>query len=37
MNREPWTGCCKVSDGCTYCYIYGPHSKRFGQSIVQKS
>ena len=32
MNWEPWTGCYKVSDGCTYCYFYGPYSKRCGQN-----
>ena len=37
MNWEPWTGCYKVSDGCTYCYFYGPYSKRFGQNSVQKT
>ncbi len=37
MNWEPWTGCYKVSDGCTYCYFYGPYSKRFGQNTVQKT
>jgi len=37
MNWEPWSGCYKVSDGCTYCYFYGPYSKRFGQNVVQKT
>ena len=37
MNWEPWTGCCKVSDGCTNCYYYGPHSKRFGQDTVKRT
>jgi len=37
MNWEPWTGCYKVSDGCKYCYYYGPYSKRFGQSTVVKT
>ena len=37
MNWEPWTGCYKVSDGCKYCYFYGPYSKRFGQNTVQKT
>ena len=37
MNWEPWTGCYKISDGCTYCYFYGPFSKRFGQNSVQKT
>ena len=37
MNWEPWTGCYKVSDGCTYCYFYGPFSKRFGQNEVHKT
>ncbi len=37
MNREPWTGCHKISEGCTYCYFYGPYSKRFGQNAVQKT
>ena len=37
MNWEPWTGCYKVSDGCTYCYFYGPYSKRYGQNTVHKA
>jgi protein gp37 len=37
MNWEPWTGCYKVSDGCTYCYYYGPYSKRCGQNTVRKT
>ena len=37
MNWEPWTGCYKVSDGCTYCYFYGQYSKRYGQNTVQKT
>jgi protein gp37 len=37
MNWEPWTGCYKISNGCTYCYFYGPFSKRFGQNNVQKT
>jgi len=37
MNWEPWTGCYKVSDGCDYCYYYGPYSKRFGQNAVHKT
>lgn len=37
MSWEPWTGCYKVSDGCTYCYYYGPYSKRFGQNIIHKT
>ena len=37
MNWEPWTGCYKVSDGCTYCYFYGPHSKRYGQNTITKT
>lgn len=31
---EPWTGCCPISDGCRYCYYYGPYSKRYGQNTV---
>ena len=37
MNWKPWTGCYKVSDGCTFCYIYGPHSKRHGQNSIEKT
>lgn len=37
MNWEPWTGCYQVSDGCTYCYFYGPQAKRYGQNTVQKT
>lgn len=33
----PWTGCYKVSDGCTYCYFYGPYSKRRGQNTIEKT
>lgn len=37
MNWEPWTGCYKISDGCTNCYFYGPHGKRYGQNVIQKT
>jgi len=37
MNWEPWTGCYSVSEGCKYCYFYGPYSKRFGQNTVRKT
>ena len=37
VNWEPWTGCRKASDGCTNCYFYGPHAKRYGQSTIQKT
>lgn len=37
MNWEPWTGCYKISDGCSNCYFYGPHAKRFGQNTPQKT
>lgn len=37
MGWEPWTGCYKVSDGCDYCYYYGPYSKRYGQNTVLKT
>lgn len=37
MKWEPWTGCYKVSDGCTYCYFYGLHSKRHAQNKVEKT
>ena len=37
MNWEPWTGCYPVSDGCKYCYLYGPYSKRCGQNTVEKT
>lgn len=37
MNWDPWTGCYKISEGCTYCYYYGPYSKRYGQNIVEKT
>ncbi len=37
MNWEPWTGCYPMSDGCTYCYFYGPHAKRHGQNTIQKT
>ena len=34
---EPWTGCYPASDGCKYCYYYGPYSKRYGQNTVCKT
>lgn len=37
MNWEPWTGCYKISDGCSNCYFYGPNAKRFGQNVITKS
>lgn len=37
MNWEPWTGCYSASEGCTYCYFYGPYSKRHGQNKIEKS
>jgi protein gp37 len=37
MSWEPWTGCYKVSEGCDYCYFYGPYSKKHGQNTVQKT
>lgn len=37
MNWEPWTGCYKISDGCTNCYFYGPHAKRYGQNTIEKT
>ncbi|MCC8122096.1 MAG: DUF5131 family protein [Oscillospiraceae bacterium] len=37
MNWEPWAGCYPASDGCSYCYFYGPYSKRYGQNTIEKS
>lgn len=37
MNWEPWTGCYPQSDGCTYCYFYGPYAKRHGQNTIEKT
>jgi len=37
MNWEPWTGCYKYSEGCTYCYFYGEFSKRHGRNTVHKT
>ncbi len=37
MNWEPWTGCYKISDGCTNCYFYGPYAKRYGQNTIEKT
>lgn len=37
MGWEPWTGCYKVSDGCTYCYYYGTYSSRRGQNTIIKT
>ncbi len=30
-------GCYPKSDGCTYCYFYGPYSKRYGQNTIVKT
>jgi len=37
MNWEPWTGCYPISTGCTNCYFYGPHAKRYGQNKIEKT
>lgn len=37
MNWDPWTGCYKASEGCTYCFYYGPFSKRHGQNTIEKT
>ena len=37
MNWEPWTGCSPYSEGCRYCYYYGPYAKRYGQNEVTKT
>lgn len=37
MNWEPWTGCTPYSEGCKYCYFYGPYAKRYGQNEVKKT
>ena len=37
MNWEPWTGCYKVSDGCTNCYFYGPYARQYGQNTILKT
>lgn len=37
MNWEPWTGCTPYSEGCRYCYFYGPYAKRYGQNEVKKT
>jgi protein gp37 len=37
MNWEPWTGCYPASEGCKYCYFYGPYAKRYGQNTIQKT
>ena len=37
MSWEPWTGCYKASEGCKYCYYYGPYSKRYGQNTIVKT
>ena len=36
-NWTPWDGCYKASDGCTYCYYYGPYSKRHGQNTIVRA
>ena len=37
MNWESWTGCTPYSEGCKYCYYYGPYAKRYGQNEVVKT
>lgn len=37
MNWEPWTGCYAASEGCKYCYFYGPYAKRYGQNTIEKT
>ena len=37
MNWEPWTGCKPYSDGCKFCYFYGPYAKRYGQNDIIKT
>jgi protein gp37 len=37
MGWEPWTGCYKISDGCTYCYYYGKYSKRQNENNIVKT
>ncbi|MEG0736639.1 MAG: DUF5131 family protein [Longicatena sp.] len=37
MNWEPWSGCYKISEGCSNCYFYGPHAKRYGQNKIEKT
>ncbi len=37
MGWEPWTGCYSESDGCKYCFYYGPYSKRYGQNDIIKT
>ena len=32
MNWEPWTGCVPYSEGCKFCYYYGPYAKHYGQN-----
>ncbi|MEG0469391.1 MAG: DUF5131 family protein [Longicatena sp.] len=37
MNWEPWSGCYKISEGCSNCYFYGPNAKRYGQNKIEKT
>lgn len=37
MGWEPWTGCYKESEGCTYCFYYGLYSKRYAQNTIIKT
>lgn len=37
MNWEPWSGCYKISEGCSNCYYYGPNAKRYGQNNIEKT
>lgn len=37
MNWEPWTGCVLYSEGCKFCYYYGPYAKRYGQNEITKT
>jgi len=37
VNWNWWDGCYATGDGCKYCYFYGLHSKRHGQSNVVRT
>lgn len=36
MNWEPWTGCYKISDGCTNCYFYGSMQNAMAKAQYKK-
>jgi protein gp37 len=37
-NWNPWRGCCKISEGCQFCYIHSGDAKRgVNTNIIEKT